>query len=64
MANVGEDARSREVGRTGSRMLDALDPALAAGVSHHEPGGLSVGDVLRGVAVKLITELAARRLRD
>lgn len=27
--------------------LDALDPAYAPGVSHHEPGGLSVRDVLR-----------------
>jgi len=26
--------------------LDALDPACAPGVSHHEPGGLSVRDVL------------------
>jgi arginase len=26
--------------------LDALDPAYAPGVSHHEPGGLSVRDVL------------------
>jgi agmatinase len=26
--------------------LDALDPAFAPGVSHHEPGGLSVRDVL------------------
>jgi arginase family enzyme len=26
--------------------LDALDPAVAPGVSHHEPGGLSVRDVL------------------
>ncbi len=27
--------------------LDGLDPAYAPGVSHHEPGGLSVRDVLR-----------------
>lgn len=27
--------------------LDGLDPACAPGVSHHEPGGLSVRDVLR-----------------
>ena len=27
--------------------LDGLDPAVAPGVSHHEPGGLSVRDVLR-----------------
>jgi agmatinase len=27
--------------------LDALDPAFAPGVSHHEPGGLSTRDVLR-----------------
>jgi arginase family enzyme len=26
--------------------LDALDPAYAPGVSHHEPGGLSVREVL------------------
>ena len=26
--------------------LDALDPAFAPGVSHHEPGGLSVRQVL------------------
>lgn len=26
--------------------LDALDPAYAPGVSHHEPGGLSVRDIL------------------
>jgi arginase family enzyme len=27
--------------------LDALDPAFAPGVSHHEPGGLSTRDLLR-----------------
>lgn len=27
--------------------LDALDPAFAPGVSHHEPGGLSTRDVIR-----------------
>ena len=72
--------------------LDALDPAFAPGVSHHEPGGLSVRDVLgalsrssglrivgadvvelnptrdpvgttAAVAVKLVTEFAARLLR-
>ena len=26
--------------------MDALDPAFAPGVSHHEPGGLSVRDIL------------------
>jgi arginase family enzyme len=26
--------------------LDALDPAFAPGVSHHEPGGLSVREIL------------------
>lgn len=26
--------------------LDALDPAFAPGVSHHEPGGLSVRELL------------------
>jgi len=30
--------------------LDALDPAFAPGVSHHEPGGLSTRDVLRLLA--------------
>lgn len=30
--------------------LDALDPAFAPGVSHHEPGGLSVRDVLNVLA--------------
>ncbi|HLJ80319.1 MAG TPA: agmatinase [Ktedonobacterales bacterium] len=30
--------------------LDALDPAFAPGVSHHEPGGLSVRDVLHLLA--------------
>ncbi|MEO6432794.1 MAG: agmatinase family protein [Sphingomicrobium sp.] len=30
--------------------LDALDPAFAPGVSHHEPGGLSVRDVLAVLA--------------
>ena len=72
--------------------LDALDPAFAPGVSHHEPGGLSVRDVLgalsrsrlalvgadvvelnptrdpvgttAAVAVKLVTEFAARLLRE
>ncbi len=29
--------------------LDALDPAYAPGVSHHEPGGLSTRDVLRAI---------------
>ena len=27
--------------------IDALDPSFAPGVSHHEPGGLSVRDILR-----------------
>jgi arginase family enzyme len=27
--------------------LDALDPAFAPGVGHHEPGGLGVRDLLR-----------------
>ena len=26
--------------------MDALDPAFAPGVSHHEPGGLSVREVI------------------
>ena len=30
--------------------LDALDPAFAPGVSHHEPGGLSTRDVLAVLA--------------
>jgi len=30
--------------------LDALDPAFAPGVSHHEPGGLTVRDALRLIA--------------
>lgn len=29
--------------------LDVLDPAFAPGVSHHEPGGLSVRDVLHAI---------------
>ena len=32
--------------------LDGLDPAFAPGVSHPEPGGLSVGDVVRLVAIR------------
>jgi arginase family enzyme len=37
--------------------LDVLDPAFAPGVSHHEPGGLSVREVLRipqGLEVSLV----------
>lgn len=30
--------------------LDVLDPAFAPGISHYEPGGLSVRDVLRWIA--------------
>ncbi|NNC36123.1 MAG: agmatinase, partial [Hyphomonadaceae bacterium] len=30
--------------------LDGLDPAYAPGVSHHEPGGLSVRDVIKIIA--------------
>lgn len=30
--------------------MDALDPAFAPGVSHHEPGGLSVRDILNVLA--------------
>ena len=30
--------------------LDGLDPAFAPGVSHHEPGGLSVREVLNVLA--------------
>ena len=29
--------------------LDVLDPAFAPGLSHHEPGGVSVRDVLSAV---------------
>ena len=29
--------------------LDALDPAFAPGVSHHEPGGLSTRELLAGI---------------
>jgi arginase len=36
--------------------LDALDPAYAPGVSHHEPGGLSVRDVL-GLLERIATPL-------
>jgi hypothetical protein len=37
--------------------LDVLDPAFAPGVSHHEPGGLSVRDVLdvlAGITVPVV----------
>lgn len=37
--------------------IDALDPAFAPGVSHHEPGGLSVRDVLgiiQGIKVPIV----------
>jgi agmatinase len=51
--------------------LDVLDPAFAPGVSHHEPGGLSVRDVIRlihGFTGDLvgadIVELNPRRDRD
>jgi arginase family enzyme len=30
--------------------LDGIDPAFAPGVSHHEPGGLSVREVLNVLA--------------
>lgn len=36
--------------------LDALDPAYAPGVSHHEPGGMSVRDVL-GIIQQLPNEI-------
>jgi arginase len=36
--------------------MDALDPSAAPGVSHHEPGGLSVRDVL-GVLATLEAEI-------
>jgi len=48
--------------------LDALDPSCAPGVSHHEPGGLSVRDVLHiiqrlpnGIAGADIVEYNPRR---
>lgn len=51
--------------------LDVLDPAFAPGVSHHEPGGLSVREVIQlihGFAGDLvgadIVELNPRRDRD
>ena len=31
--------------------LDGLDPAFAPGVSHHEPGGLSVRELLELIEV-------------
>lgn len=37
--------------------LDSLDPAFAPGVSHHEPGGLSVRDVLhiiQSISVEIV----------
>jgi arginase family enzyme len=37
--------------------MDGFDPAFAPGVSHHEPGGLSVRDVLavlRRVSVPIV----------
>lgn len=30
--------------------IDAIDPAFAPGVSHHEPGGMSVRDVITAIA--------------
>ena len=52
--------------------LDALDPAYAPGVSHHEPGGLCTRQVIdliqrvpgQMVAAKLAKELAGRMLSD
>ena len=38
--------RSREAPLYISIDMDALDPAFAPGVSHHEPGGLRVRDIL------------------
>jgi arginase family enzyme len=29
--------------------LDALDPAFAPGVSHHEPGGMNVREAVRAI---------------
>jgi arginase len=39
--------------------LDALDPAFAPGVSHHEPGGLSVRDVLNILDLQRATLVGA-----
>ena len=39
--------------------LDALDPAFAPGVSHHEPGGLSVRDVLQTLAASRLPLVGA-----
>jgi arginase len=39
--------------------MDALDPAFAPGVSHHEPGGLSVRDVLGVLARSRFTLVGA-----
>jgi len=49
MRNTDLDAIGRDFDGTVyiSCDLDALDPAYAPGVSHHEPGGLSVRDILR-----------------
>lgn len=38
--------------------IDALDPAFAPGVSHHEPGGMSTGDIIE-VLHRLDAEVVA-----
>lgn len=38
--------------------IDALDPAFAPGVSHHEPGGMSTGDVI-GLLHRIDAEVVA-----
>ena len=45
--SAAEGSTSGEAVRnTTSIDLDGLDPAVAPGVSHHEPGGLTVRDIL------------------
>lgn len=38
--------------------IDALDPAFAPGVSHHEPGGMSTGDII-GILHRLDARVVA-----
>lgn len=58
---MGDLARAFEVALTGpaylSFDLDALDPAFAPGVSHHEPGGLSTRqaiDIIHALPIDLV----------
>lgn len=39
--------------------IDALDPAFAPGVSHHEPGGMTVRDILNALDAVEATVVAA-----